>query len=230
MSTRPRPAPSANALLRSPTLPPRPPLTIHPTAHIADKASLTGTHRITISASAVIHPFARLASTQGPIDIGEGAVVWERASVGEGKAGDVTITTTTTVLARNIVVESGAVVEVGVELGEGSVVEVGARVGAGCIIGEVSGIRFFVIMCESCGEGACLMRVAGFQFCKITPLSVVPPRTRLAPYTVVFGDDQRRVNESLRDQPGMKELFERGHLRHLETMRKLVKGGTVKWQ
>lgn len=116
--------------------PPRPPLTIHPTAHIADKASVTGTYPITVGASAVIHPFARLVSARGPIEVGDGAVVWERACVGEVGGAKETVTR----LGRNVVVEGNGVVEAGADVGEGTVVEVGARVGGGCVIGEVSSV------------------------------------------------------------------------------------------
>jgi len=139
MSTRhpSRPTTSASTA-RPPTAPPRPPLKVDPTAHVADKASITGTFPISIAASAVVHPYARLTSTSGPIEIGEGAVVWERAIVGEGAAGESGDAERKTTLGRYVVIEAGASIGAGAHIGERSVVEVGAKVGVGCAISEVS--------------------------------------------------------------------------------------------
>ena len=140
MSTRPasRPATSASAV-RPPTAPPRAPLTVDPAAHIADKASIIGTFPVSIAASAVIHPYARLTSTCEPIDIGEGVVIWERAIVGEGTPGrEYGVGERKTILARHVIIEAGASIGAGAVIGEGSVVEVGAKVGEGCVIAKVS--------------------------------------------------------------------------------------------
>ncbi|KAJ9635106.1 hypothetical protein H2199_008592 [Coniosporium tulheliwenetii] len=118
--------PPKRASTQKPALPP-PPSTIHPTALIANHAVLSGTHPITIAAHCIIHPYARIVSAEGPVELGEGVVVWEHAAV-EGRGEGVR-------LERGVVVESGARVE-GAEVGEGSLVGQGCGVGVGCVVGK----------------------------------------------------------------------------------------------
>jgi dynactin 6 len=113
---------------------PKAPTTLDPTAVIADKATLTGAFPIIVHARAVINPYSKITSAAGPVEIGEGAIVWEKAVVGfstatEGAEQHVK-------LGPNVVVETGAVVE-GVEVGDCTVIESFARVGAGAKIGKV---------------------------------------------------------------------------------------------
>jgi len=128
---------------RAPTLP-KPPTRLSPTATLADTALLTGTHTITIGADAVIHPRAKLLSTNGIVNIGEGCIICERSCVGltsaERMGGDMQ---EGVVLGRGVIVEQGAAVEA-VVVGEGSVVEVRARVGRGCVVGKVSNAILWV--------------------------------------------------------------------------------------
>lgn len=118
---------------------PAPPITRSQQALIHENASLTGTHPITVGADAIIQPRAKIISSHGPVTIGNGCVVAERAVVGlvsslgaekdKGWGGEV-------ILGNGVIVESGAVVE-GKMLGEGTIVEVGAVVGRGSVIGKV---------------------------------------------------------------------------------------------
>lgn len=132
------------AAKRAPTAAPKAPTSIEPGAIVANHAVLTGEHLITIAAGAVVHPYGRLTSADGPVEVGEGAVVWEKGVVGsrgrdrgekgaEGGSGR-----RKTVLKRNAVVETGAVVEAGAEIGEGTVLEAYARIGEGAVVGQVS--------------------------------------------------------------------------------------------
>jgi dynactin-6 len=115
--------------------PPKAPSTIHPTAIIANHAVLAGTFPITIGAHAVIHPYAKISSTHGPITIGEGCVIWEKVTVGGAGAVE---------LRRNVVLEACAVVEGGV-LGQGCVVEAFGRVvGDGVRLGKGVRVATFV--------------------------------------------------------------------------------------
>lgn len=108
-------------------------------ALIHDNAFLTGTHPITIGADAIIQLRAKIISAHGPVTIGDGCVVAERAVIGlvnslgaekdKGWGGEV-------ILGNGVIVESGAVVE-GKMLGEGTIVEVGAVVGRGSVLGKV---------------------------------------------------------------------------------------------
>lgn len=133
-----------------------PPTTISPTCIIADAAVLTGKHPIIISSNAILHPRARIVSTHGPVTIGEGCIVSEKASVGllnppsplvttcadasanvaeQAKDGD---ETPGVVLEKDVVLEPAAVVEAE-RVCEGTVLEAGSKVGAGAILGKVSG-------------------------------------------------------------------------------------------
>ncbi|KAF2153892.1 hypothetical protein K461DRAFT_292593 [Myriangium duriaei CBS 260.36] len=60
----------------------KPPCQIDPKAIISEKAILVGVNTVTIGANAVIHPYAKLDSTHGPITVGQFSIVAERATVG----------------------------------------------------------------------------------------------------------------------------------------------------
>jgi len=63
-------------------------------------------------------------------------MVWEKGVVGianESGDGEEKVT----ILGKNVIVETGAVVEAGARVGEGSVVEGFVRVGEGCVVGKV---------------------------------------------------------------------------------------------
>lgn len=62
--------------------PPRAPLKADPSATIADTAVFQGTHPITIGPGTVIHPRARFYSYEGPITIGDGCIISEKAVIG----------------------------------------------------------------------------------------------------------------------------------------------------
>ncbi|KAL9097170.1 MAG: hypothetical protein Q9165_000597 [Trypethelium subeluteriae] len=119
----------------------KPPTAIHPSAIVAEKAVLTGSHRISIGANSVIHPFARIVSEIGPITIGENVIVNERAVVGGARSsggieklpdGNVEVC-----IGDNVTVESSAVVEANM-VGEGSIIDVEAKVGIGTRIGKAN--------------------------------------------------------------------------------------------
>jgi dynactin-6 len=135
---------------RASTLPaaPRAPTSIDPSAVIANHAVLTGTYPITIGPRAVINPYSRVSSTDGPVEIGQGAIIWEKAVVGSERESRPEIEERRCVLGANVVVETGAVVEAEV-VGEGTVVECYARIGEGAKIGKVRGMILF-----STGESA----------------------------------------------------------------------------
>jgi dynactin-6 len=118
---------------------PKPPVSFTPTMIIADNASLTGTHRITIGANTVVHPRAKLTSAHAPITIGDNCIISERSSTGfQSRAAEYEVEGA--VLGNGVVVEPGAVVEAK-EVGEGCVIEANAKIGKGAILGKV-GIQF----------------------------------------------------------------------------------------
>ncbi|KAK6402628.1 hypothetical protein LTR95_019049, partial [Oleoguttula sp. CCFEE 5521] len=108
----------------------RPPLKIHSTAIVSERAVLTGSHPITIGERAVIHPFAHLRAEGGSVTISEYCTVDETAVVGlpAGESGDI-------LLEKAVAVHSGAVV-MGSRVGEGSEIGVKACIGKGAVVGQ----------------------------------------------------------------------------------------------
>jgi dynactin-6 len=199
---------------------PKPPTSISSSCVIAETATLLGIDPITISANAIIHPRAQLNSTYGPVTIGDGCIVWERASLGllsevEDEEG---IISEGVELGKNVTVEAQATIEAQ-SIGEGTVIEYAARIGKGSVLGKVR----------------CLPKTSGLvdrtdihdgtQYCKITPLSTVAPGEILSDYTVVYGQNERRVEE-----PGMEDSREATHRKQIEVLRKLIPNNSVKWQ
>jgi dynactin-6 len=123
---------------------PKPPATIDPSAILANHATLTGSYPITVGANAVLHQYSKVISNAGPVEIGGGAVIWERAVVGiiahdgirEEDDEDVDFGSKFVMLERDVIVESGAQVAAKL-VGEGTVIEAFANIGEGCVIGKV---------------------------------------------------------------------------------------------
>ncbi|RQM06301.1 hypothetical protein DH86_00001106 [Scytalidium sp. 3C] len=134
---------------------------------IADLASLTGTHLITLGAKSVVHPRTRLNSTYAPITVGSNCILSERSSIGlqdplsTGQEQGV-------VIGDFVIIEAGAVVEAQ-RIGDGSLIEVNAKIGKGAILGK---------------------------HCKIGPLCEVAEGEELSDYTVVYGNGMRRIDKS----------------------------------
>jgi len=123
-SKRPSTVPSA----------PKPPTQLSSTITIADNASLTGTHLITINSNTIIHPRTKLTSAFAPITIGSTCIISERSQIGyqsapsEDEKQGVNI-------ENGVVIEVGAVVEAK-RIGEGCVIEINANIGKGSILGK----------------------------------------------------------------------------------------------
>src|SRR3954453_15243548 len=98
---------------------PKPPTSLAPTLVIAEQASLTGTHLITLGGNTVIHPRSKLTSTHAPITIGNNCIISERSMIG--------LQTASGGEQSSVVIDNGVVVEVG------AIVEA-MRVGEGCHI------------------------------------------------------------------------------------------------
>ena len=113
---------------------PKPPTSLASSLVIADNASLTGYHRITLGANSVVHPRTKLNSTYGPITIGNNCIISERSLVGLQSSAD--NEGEGVILENGVLVEVGAVVEAN-SVGEGCVIEVNAKVGKGAVIGKV---------------------------------------------------------------------------------------------
>ncbi|KAL3419657.1 Dynactin subunit 6 [Phlyctema vagabunda] len=145
----------------------KPPTSLSSTLVIADNASVTGTHRITLGSSTVVHPRTRLSSVYGTITVGNNCILSERSMIGlqsvptGGEQQGVEI-------ENGVVIENGAVVE-GRRIGEGCLIEVNAKIGKGAVLGK---------------------------HCKIGPLCTVSEGEVLPDFTVVYGDGMRRIDNS----------------------------------
>ncbi|KAJ5871334.1 uncharacterized protein N7529_003687 [Penicillium soppii] len=62
--------------------PPKAPLKADPTATIADNVVFQGIYPVTIGANTVIHPRAKFYAFEGPIVIGDGCIISEKATIG----------------------------------------------------------------------------------------------------------------------------------------------------
>ncbi|KAF1984269.1 trimeric LpxA-like protein [Aulographum hederae CBS 113979] len=198
------------ATKRTSTAHPRAPATIHPTAIIANHALLTGIHPITISQNAILHPYCKVYSTECPVEIGEGCIISERASVGlssgdqndrleEGKVHKVQLMVS---LGREVNVENGATVEAA-EIGDGTIIQIDAKVGAGSVVGK---------------------------HCKISPLCEVPPNDVVPDFTVIYGNNQRRIDKTAREHAEINRLKSMGNIMHHKTLSRLLPNNAAKWQ
>ena len=114
---------------------PKPPTSLSSTLVIADNASLTGTHLITLGSNTIIHPRTKLSSTFAPVKIGSSCIISERSLIGlqsEAAADQ----REGVVIDNGVVVEVGAVVEAK-RIGEGCVIEVNAKIGKSAVVGKV---------------------------------------------------------------------------------------------
>lgn len=181
---------------------------------------LTGHHAITIAAGAVIHPNARVTSLHGPVVIGEGCIVYEKATVGipelEGGQGR------GVVLDKNVVVDSSAIVQAAL-VGEGTTIGADVKVGLGSAVGKVS---------LNCSHSLCraLADASQLQFCQLAPRTELPAHSDLPDYTVVYSSNLRRPNYSLQTHPAVMELLKRAHEKKLHALTRLIPNSAAKWQ
>ncbi|ERF68406.1 hypothetical protein EPUS_03724 [Endocarpon pusillum Z07020] len=120
----------------------RPPLEVHPTAHLDPQAYIQGTSTITLGANVVIHPRARLVSVHGPLTIRAGSVILERCVVG-GPVPDPKEplppppeAPVNTVVAQNVLLQASAEVQAGAFLDEACLIEPRAVIKKGVHIGK----------------------------------------------------------------------------------------------
>ena len=135
MTTRPAPVNRQSA-----SKPSGPPLKAHTSALISSSASLTGHHPITLGSHAILQLRSHLLSAGGPIDIGEGCIISERASIGLSTTSlpDVKADNEASAgvrLAQGVLIDPGATVEAA-SLGAFTIVEAGAKIGRGVVIGR----------------------------------------------------------------------------------------------
>ncbi|KAH9907137.1 trimeric LpxA-like protein [Xylariomycetidae sp. FL2044] len=117
---------------------PKAPVNFSSSITIADSALLTGNHTINISSESVVHPRAKLDSSNGRITIGRRCIIHERTSIGAASADPRPSESRDGVVIHDYVtVEVSAIVESGgTIIGEGSLVGVGCKVGKGAKLGQ----------------------------------------------------------------------------------------------
>lgn len=119
---------------------PKAPVNFSSSITIADSAILTGNHTINISSESVVHPRAKLDSSNGRITIGRRCIIYERSNIGAASADPTPSESRDGVVVSDYAtVEAGAVVESGgTMIGEGCLIGVGCKVGKGAKLGKVS--------------------------------------------------------------------------------------------
>ena len=137
---------------------PRPPLSTHPSATVSEQAYFQGTHPVSIGAGTVIHPRAKLLSFEGPISIGEGCIIGEKAVIGGGPSskgsgqasaeaaatGSEGTASTATILENAVQVGPLATVSEAAHIGSAATVDTSASLGKYARIGKHSKV------CPSC--------------------------------------------------------------------------------
>ncbi|KAI4156233.1 MAG: hypothetical protein LQ340_000427 [Diploschistes diacapsis] len=202
---------SASSKPRPPSQLPKPPTSLSSTCVIAETAVLTGTYLITISADAVIHHRARINSAHGPVSVGQGCIISEKAVVGLSSPNvaapgtDAGAASAGVVLENDVVVEPAAAVE-GRRVGEGSTLEAGSKVCADAVVGKVSFVSFFA-------------------FHNVAPSAAWTHARGVQDFTIVFGHNQRR-----RERPGLERHRKMTHDMEVETLNMLIPNHLARWQ
>ncbi|KAI1766930.1 trimeric LpxA-like protein [Hypoxylon sp. FL1150] len=179
---------------------PKAPVNFSSSIIISDSALLAGTHTINISSESVVHPRARLDSSNGRITIGRRCIVHERTSIGAASADPKPSESRDgVVLSDYATVEVGAVIESG-----------GTMIGEGCLIG---------VGCKI-GKGAKLGK-----HCTLTPKSVIQPWEVVPDFTVIYSNGTRRL-----DKRGVADLKHKAQARQIEILRKLIPSNPAKFQ
>ncbi|KAI1416489.1 trimeric LpxA-like protein [Hypoxylon sp. FL1857] len=179
---------------------PKAPVNFSSSIIIADSALLTGNHTINISSESVVHPRAKLDSSNGRLTIGRRCIIHERTSIGAASADP-----TPSESRDGVVISDYATIEVGAVLKSG-----GTMIGEGCLIGV--GCRV--------GKGAKLGK-----HCTLTPHSVIRPGEIVPDFTVVYSNGTRRT-----DKRGVSDLKNKAQARQIEVLRRLIPSNPSKFQ
>lgn len=189
-------------------------MTTRPTPSSRPSESFTPKPPLKLHSLAIIADRAQLTGTF-PITIGENTVIHPHARLNASTA-PITIgkncsisekaliatvdSSEECVIGDGVSVEGDAVVE-GASIGDWSVIEVGARIGRMAQVG---------------------------RYCKVGALQTVLPGERVGDFTVVFGENQRRVDKLMMDE-GVRGQREKGQVMYVELLRKLGLEGN-KWR
>ncbi|KAI1116511.1 trimeric LpxA-like protein [Nemania sp. NC0429] len=179
---------------------PKAPVNFSSSITIADSALLAGNHTININSESVVHPRAKIDSSNGRITIGRRCIVHERVYIGAPSADPTPSESRDGVVISDYAeVEVGAIIESGGTLiGEGCQVGVGSRVGKGAKLGK---------------------------HCVLTPKTIIPPGEVVPDFTVVYSNGTRRL-----DRRGVTDLKNKAQARQIEVLRKLIPSNPAKFQ
>ncbi|CAI6319222.1 unnamed protein product [Periconia digitata] len=208
-------------------------LFLDPSVLVAQHASFTGIHPITVGPNTVLHPHSKISSAIVPVVLGEGVIVYERARVGVG-SGDAdkrassaaggssreSMRVDGTFLGRHVIIETGAIIEAA-EIGEASVIEAGAVLGRGCVVGKVRGVLIT-------DNGNNLLTLL-LKFCTVSAHCIVPPHTHLPDFTVVYAGTLKRIDKTLQAKPQVQGMKSALHVKQLDMFRKLLPNQISKW-
>lgn len=174
----------------------KPKCTLHPSAVIADKAQLTGSHSVELEENVILHPYARIRAEHGSVRIGKNSTVSETAVVGLEEGGEGAV-----VVGTNVSIETGAVVQAK-NVGDGSIVETSSKLGVGAVLG---------------------------RHCKVTASQEVRAGEVLPDFTVVYGDNQRRVDRTLERNEEIRTMKVSGQEKQVELLKRLMPNAASKW-
>ncbi|OTB09472.1 hypothetical protein M426DRAFT_316023 [Hypoxylon sp. CI-4A] len=178
---------------------PKAPVNFSSSITIADSALLTGNHTINVSSESVVHPRAKLDSSNGRITIGRRCIIHERTSIGAVSADP-----TPSESRDGVVISDYTTVEVGAVLESG-----GTIIGEGCLIGVGSRV----------GKGAKLGK-----HCTLTPKTVIQPGEVIPDFTVIYSNGIRRI-----DKRGISDLKNKVQARQIEVLRRLIPSNPAKF-
>ncbi|KAF2724813.1 trimeric LpxA-like protein [Polychaeton citri CBS 116435] len=198
MATRPS---SGRATSTSVVSSVKPPTSIHPSAVVAEKAQLVGTHNIEIGENTILHPYVKIRAEGGPVKIGRDVTISETAVVG-------------------LPADRTTGEEDEVEIEEGASIESGAEVMARCI-----GAHSIIEVKASIGKGAMIGK-----YCRIAPMTEIKAGDEIPDYTVTFGHDQRRMDRTLASNPSIRDARLRGHAMEIDLLKKLIPNAAEKWR
>ena len=69
-----------------------------------------------------------------------------------------------------------------------------------------------------------------FKHCKISPLNEVQPHERIPDYTVIYGYNQRRRDQTMASNPEVVEAKQKGQQMHIELLKRLIPDASAKWK
>jgi carbonic anhydrase/acetyltransferase-like protein (isoleucine patch superfamily) len=160
-----------------PTGPPKAPLKADPTATIADTAVFQGTYPVTIGAGTIIHPRARFYAYEGPIYVGDGCIISEKATIGAQPSRSSENKETATRLSYFVTIGPSSTVHPGAHIHSSATIEALATINRDAEIGSHSKI------CSGCE---------------------VPEKGRIDEWVVIYGSGlgQRRKRAREAKEPG----------------------------